>query len=327
MQRALTAFLSTLGFLVACTAAADPVAWRHEWPQTDFSRHSVPFAEIFSGGPPKDGIPAIDDPKFAPVGAVTDLSDREPVIGVVRDGVAKAYPLRILMWHEIVNDRIGDLPVAVTFCPLCNAAIVFDRRLDGHTLDFGTTGKLRKSDLVMYDRQTESWWQQFLGQAIVGEMTGKALKIVPSRLESWANFRERAPSGLVLVPADPTARAYGANPYRGYDSLAQPFLYDGALPEDIPPLARVLSLERRDRAWSLAYLRQAGEIRLEDGTVIRWTPGQASALDHAEIARGKEVGNITVRRPGSDGLRDIPYFVDFAFSFKAFHPEAPIRRE
>jgi len=306
-------------------AAANPESWRHEWPNTDFSKHSIPFDEVFSGGPPKDGIPAIDAPRFAPVESETDLSDSEPVIGVIHDGIAKAYPLRILMWHEIVNDRIGKLPIAVTFCPLCNAAIVFDRRLDGETLDFGTTGKLCHSDLVMYDRQTESWWQQFLGQGIVGAMTGKTLEIVPSRLESWANFRKRAPMGQVLIPTNPGARAYGANPYVGYDSLPVPFLYQGALPGGIQPLARVLSLEDRTRAWSLDYLRRVGRIELENGIEIRWTPGQNSALDQPRIASGKDVGNITVRQSGPNGPRDMPYFVDFAFSFHAFHPDVAIR--
>jgi hypothetical protein len=313
--------------LLSAAAQADPAAWRHEWPRTDFSRHAVPYADILSGGPPKDGIPAIDTPRFEPVAQNSTLTPTEPVIGVVLGGEAKAYPLRILMWHEIVNDRIGGIPVAVTFCPLCNAAIVFDRRVGGRTLDFGTTGKLRRSDLVMYDRQTESWWHQFVGQGIVGAMTGKTLAILPSRLESWENFRKRAPRGLVLVPTQPGSRAYGANPYVGYDTLPQPFLYDGPLPEGIAPLARVLSLEGRDEAWSLDHLRKKGEIRLKSGVTIRWTPGQASALDHADITRGRDVGNIVVTAPSPDGPRDLPYFVDFSFAFKAFHPGAPIRQE
>jgi len=321
-------FFALPGLLMCITGAlADPNVWRRAWPNTDFSRHSVAYDEIVSGGPPKDGIPAIDDPKFVPIAEAGGLNDREPVIGLIHGGIAKAYPLRVLMWHEIVNDRVGDLPVVVTFCPLCNAAIVFDRRLDGRTLDFGTTGKLRKSDLVMYDRQTESWWQQFLGRGIVGAMTGKTLKIVPSRLESWENFRKRAPAGLVLVPREPRARAYGANPYVGYDTLRQPFLFQGDLPDGIAPLARVLSLQDRKRAWSLAYLRRVGEIRLENGIIIRWTPGQTSALDHAEIARGRDVGNVTVRQVDANGSRDIPYFIDFAFAFNAFHPGIPITQE
>ncbi len=129
-----------------------------EWPNTDFSKSLVDLNEIISGGPPKDGIPAIDEPKFvSPKEAIEWLDAREPVIAVVIKDDARAYPLQILIWHEIANDVVGDVPVLVTFCPLCNSSLVFDRRVNGRVLDFGTTGRLRKSDLVMYDRQTESW--------------------------------------------------------------------------------------------------------------------------------------------------------------------------
>jgi Protein of unknown function (DUF3179) len=154
-------------FAAVQPAGADPARWRAEWAKTDFSRSSVDFASILSGGPPKDGIPSIDNPKFEKLaggkasGWSADIGDTEAVISLALDGDARAYPLRVLMWHEIVNDTVGGKPVAVTYCPLCNAALVFERTLDGQVLDFGTTGKLRNSDLVMYDRQTENWWQQF----------------------------------------------------------------------------------------------------------------------------------------------------------------------
>ena len=122
-----------------------PSNWRYEWPSTDFGKASIDFEDIISGGPPKDGIPPIDNPKFKPVSEVSNLADTEPVIGLIVNGEKKAYPLQVLMWHEIVNDEIGGVPVSVTFCPLCNTTIVFDRRLDGRVLDFGTTGKLRFS--------------------------------------------------------------------------------------------------------------------------------------------------------------------------------------
>lgn len=305
------------------TASANPSYWKLEWPKTDFSKHSVPFGEIFSGGPPKDGIPPIDDPKFVPIADETDLTDTDPVIGLTLNGEAKAYPLRILIWHEIVNDTVGGIPVSVTFCPLCNTAVVYDRRLDGKILDFGTTGKLRNSDLVMYDRQTESWWQQFLGQGIIGEMTGKTLKAVPARLESWANFKKRAPKGVVQVPNNKRMRAYGANPYAGYDSLPQPFLYSGDMPKAVPPLSRVVSTQDRSQGWSLDLLKAKKEIRLPEGLVLRWEPGQNSALDSSIIAEGADVGNVTVQRNGED----IPYFVDFAFAFHAFFPKATIHAE
>jgi len=316
---ALTLVVATIG-----VAMAFPQHKRAEWPNTDFAKTSIDLDEIMSGGPPKDGIPPIDDPDFEPVSAVTDLADTEPVVGLIVNGEAKAYPLRILMWHEIANDTIGGVPVAVTFCPLCNAAMVFDRRVDARVLDFGTTGMLRNSDLVMYDRQTESWWQQFLGEAIVGALTGTVLKALPARLESWKNFRERAPDGSVMVPKNPHMRAYGHNPYVGYDTSARPFLYAGALPENVAPLSRVVSLADRSQAWSLELLAEKRVIMLDDGTVISWSPGQNSALGDGVIASGADVGNVLVQRKAADGWEDVAYFVDFAFAFHAFHPDAPI---
>ncbi len=127
----------------ATAALAGPATWRYEWPKTDFSKHSIDLDEIFSGGPPKDGIPSIDEPRFASVAETSELGAKEPVIGLTIEGDARAYPLRVLTWHEIVNDVVGGVPVAVTYCPLCNSAIVFDRRVDGRATEFGTTGKLR----------------------------------------------------------------------------------------------------------------------------------------------------------------------------------------
>ncbi len=316
-------------------AAADPQSWRVEWPRTDFTKHNVDLSEIKSGGPPKDGIPSIDTPHFERLvngrssGWSSKLADAEPVISLAIDGDARAYPLRVLIWHEIANDAVAGTPVAVTYCPLCNAALVFERKLDGRVLDFGATGKLRHSDLVMYDRQTESWWQQFTGDAIVGVMTGRQLRVVPSRLESFARFKQRFPNGMVLVPTNPNARNYGANPYSGYDAKGQtPFLYDGKLPEGIEPMERVVAIETapgRYEAWSLALVRHKGKI--ESGElVIRWEPGQASALDKRTIPAGRDVGNVIVQRRVNDGFIDIPYDVTFAFAFHAFRPNSPIHQ-
>ncbi|MCZ6496660.1 MAG: DUF3179 domain-containing protein [Alphaproteobacteria bacterium] len=291
--------------------------WTDEWPKTDFSRSSVDLREIRSGGPPKDGIPSIDSPKFIAVGDVTGVKDTEPVISLRIGSDARAYPLSVLMWHEIVNDTVGGVPVAVTFCPLCNAAVVFNRRLEGRVLDFGTTGKLRRSDLVMYDRQTESWWQQFLGEAIIGQLTGKRLEFLPSRIESFARFKARFPKGRYLVPNNPHTRRYGANPYAGYDSLARPWLYKGAMPKGIAPLARVVSIGKQ--AWSLDLVREKKRITHGD-YVITWEAGQNSALDKANIAEGRDVGNVVVQKNTPQGLVDAVHGVDFAFAFHAFHP-------
>jgi hypothetical protein len=300
-------------------------SWAQEWPRTDFSKHSVDMGEILSGGPPKDGIPAIDRPRFVSADKVRGLGGDEPVISLGLNGEMRAYPLSVLIWHEIVNDTVGDVPVAVTFCPLCNSSIVFDRRLSfagrEWVLDFGTTGKLRRSDMVMYDRQSESWWQQFLGEAIVGELTGAELTMLPSRIESFARFRHRAAAakqqGQVLVPENSTLRSYGRNPYAGYDS-GRPFLYSGKMPEGIAPLARVVVVGKE--AWSLDLLRERGSFSVDD-LVFTWTPGQNSALDDSRIARGRDVGNVTAQRRTEAGPEDTVYDVSFAFAFTAFHPE------
>ena len=311
--------------LLSTAATAQPAFWKMEWKKTDFSKTSVDFKEIMSGGPPKDGIPSIDKPKFIALADVTNLADTEPVIGVSIAGDNRAYPIRILIWHEIVNDVLGGKPISVTFCPLCNAAMVFDRVVEGRTLDFGTTGKLRNSDLVMYDRQTESWWQQFTGTAIVGEMLGKRLKLVPARLESFANFKARFKTAKVLVPNRKGMRRYGMNPYAGYDSSSSPFLYRGASPKNIAPLARVVTVE--GKAWALDLIRKKGRVAADGGLVITWQAGQNSALDTAEISSGADVGNVVVQRESGGKMVDVAYGVDFAFAFHAFYPNSRIVTE
>lgn len=322
---ALPFILLPLFFALPGTAlgAGAPGSWTAEWPRTDFGRTSVDLHEILDGGPPKDGIPAIDDPAFVDLGGETGLAGDEPVIGLAVGDDARAYPLRILVWHEIVNDVVGGVPVAVTYCPLCNAAIVFDRRVDGRTLSFGTTGKLRRSDLVMYDRETENWWQQFAGEAIVGMMTGKTLTRLPARIESFARFRKRHPDGRVQVPRNPALRPYGRNPYVGYDTAVRPFLYAGELPPDVPAMAYVVAVE--GQAWTLKLVRQRQRIRSGD-IVISWVSGNRSALDAESIAQGRDIGNVIVQRDTATGPVDVPYDLTFAFVFHAFRPDAPIYR-
>ena len=290
------------------------------WPNTDFETCLVSVDDIRSGGPGKDGIPAIDDVYTRAVSDAAELTDREPVISLTIAGESRAWPLRYLMWHEIANDTLGGIPIAVTYCPLCNAAIVFDRRVDETVLDFGTTGNLRKSDLVMYDRQTESWWQQFTGEAIIGERSGQTLTVLASRLEDWNSFKTRHPDGTVLGVRNLNFRPYGANPYRGYDTSSFPFLYDGETPDGIAPLARVVVVG--DTAWSLDYIRDVKTLKSDD-VIITWKPGQNSALDTSQISSGRDVGTVTVQSKKDVGtsLEDIPYDVTFAFVFHAFKPD------
>ena len=306
------------GLTLPISAQADPAFWAYEWPQTDFETTSVDsWIEIMSGGPPKDGIPSIDDPDMVPLAEAPFIERSEPVMVLELPGeTPRAYPVRYLIWHEIVNDEVGGIPVAVTFCPLCNSGVVFDRRTGAGILEFGVSGKLRNSDMIMYDRQTESWWQQATGVGIVGELTGVELTMLPGWLEGMGSFRDRNPGGLVMAEPEGFFRDYGRNPYVGYDSSTRPFLYNGENPpHDIPPLVRVVRVG--DRAWPLTRLSEEGEIR-EAGVVLSWSSGQASALDHQQIAWGRDVGNVRVR----DGQgNDVVHDVMFAFAFHAFWPE------
>lgn len=313
--------MMTLALGLQC-ASANPARYAADWSETDFSKHAVPLDEILSGGPPKDGIPSIDDPQFLVASEVEEIADEEPVIRLEINGDVRAYPLRVLTWHEIVNDTVGGRPVAVTYCPLCNSAIVFDRAVKGMPTTFGTTGMLRNSDLVMYDRATQSWWQQFTGEAIVGERTGTALDMVPSRVVAFAAFRDEAPEGRVLVPPAGSIRAYGRNPYVSYDSRQAPYpFYRGSMPEGIGPMVRVVAIKEGGEpvAVSLPLLAEKGEVRVGDVT-LSYEPGVASALDAARIAEGRDVGAVRVTRGG----RDVVHDVTFAFAFHAFHPDARI---
>jgi thiol-disulfide isomerase/thioredoxin len=267
---------------------------------TDFTRHSVPYSEILSGGPPKDGIPAIDTPSYVSVeDADTWLGDQEPVILLRIGDAARAYPLQILMWHEIVNDELNGNPVVVSFCPLCNTAIAFDRHLDDRVLDFGTTGRLRFSNLIMYDRQTETWWQQATGEGIVGEYTGRELSFIPANIVSWADFRESYPEADVLSRNTGYSRSYGENPYPGYDNVENsPFLYDGpATPGTLTAMARVLAVDLNNDAVAYPY-DVLSEVRVVEDIVggipivVFWQTGTASALDNRDISSGSNVGSI-----------------------------------
>ncbi len=272
-----------------------------EWPYTDFENRIVELSEIQSGGPPKDGIPPIDAPSFDTASEASKwVNPREPVVVLTVNNETRAYPLQILTWHEIVNDTLGGVPVSVTFCPLCNATIVFDRRLDGRVLDFGTTGKLRKSDLVMYDRQTESWWQQFSGQGIVGEMSAKVLKRIPASIVAFEDFEHAYPSASVLSRRTGHMRPYGKNPYSGYDRIDdQPFLFNQPVDSRLPPMERVLNVtvDATHRLYPFSVLMDEPVIndQVENVPVVVFSrQGTLSVLDASVIANSKTVPSATV---------------------------------
>jgi hypothetical protein len=304
--------------VVAPTSQAAPVGFSKDGWKTDFGKHLVPLSEITSGGPGRDGIPPLDHPKFvSPAEADAWLKGREPVIAIEVGGEQRIYPLQILIWHEIVNDQVGGVPVTITFCPLCDTAIAFDRRASGRVLDFGTTGNLRKSDLVMWDRQTESWWQQATGTAIVGELTGAVLSLLPASIVSFDTFRLAFPGGKVLSRDTGYQRSYGSNPYVGYDDVnSQPFLFRGPTDGRLPPKEKVVTISHggEDVAYPyslLAKRRVVADTVGGEPVVVLYQPGTASALGGASIPDSPEGGATGVFRPAAGG-RSLSFHVDGA---------------
>lgn len=277
---------------------------------TDFCNSIVDFEEILVGNPTKDGIPSLTDPDLEPVSqAAAWLSDRSPVIAVEIDGEARAYPQAILMWHEIANVEIAGIPVAVTFCPLCNSSITFDRRVDGDALDFGVSGFLRNSDLVMYDRQSETWWQQLTGEGLVGSYAGVLLDIIPSQVISFASFAERYPEGLVLSRDTGFSRRYGINPYSNYDSRpGRPFLFRGEIDARLgSPVDHVLAatVDGIAKAYPFALLREQGVINDSIGekpVVAFFQAGVASALGDSVIDNAADLGAAGLYLSTLDGI-------------------------
>lgn len=284
-----------------------PEYLQRQW-KTDFSRHTVPYDEIMSGGPPRDGIPPIDFPEFATVAAPPEyMVADEPVVALEINGDAKAYPLAILIWHEIVNDEVGGVPVTVTFCPLCNTAITFDRRVGDRVLDFGTSGMLRKSDLVMWDRQSESWWQQITGEAIVGELVGNKLTFIPAQLTSWKDFAEAYPDGQILTRNTGFSRSYNLPPYSGYDSLSgKPFLFNGAIDSALPAMERVIGLELGQSEVAYPFSAFSDMPVVHDTVsgqdiVIFFANGTLSAFNSRSPEGNMVVGSTGVFNPSLDG--------------------------
>ena len=284
-----------------------------DW-KTDLSTHSVPLSEFTALLPP-DGIPPIDRPEFMNIEQARDVFfEHEPVIVVKANGVAKAYPLSILMYHEIVNDQVGKKFLSITYCPLCNAAIVFNREneFEGKKvlLDFGVSGMLRNSDLVMYDRQTESWWQQFTGEALAGELTGQILDFYPSMLMSFKNFAEIYSDGQVLSTETGKGKDYGKNPYVDYDhpENEQPRLFKGSVDDRLPAMERIINITANGehKIYPLSTIKDEQVINdqfHDQSVVIFYDDEMVSVLDDAFIRESKKTGSVTVFDPVMEGNR------------------------
>jgi len=275
---------------------------------TAYSKHNIDLSTLMSGGPPKDGIPSVDNPSFVSVGEASNwVAPEEPVILLEHKGTARAYPLQILTHHEIVNDRVAGTPVAATFCPLCYSALVFERTLDGEPVEFGVSGLLRNSDLVMYDRKTETLWQQLTGKAIVGDLAGRTLTQIPSQIVSFRQFSTTHPDGAVLSRDTGHDRPYGRNPYAGYDDIDnKPFAYRGPTDDRLPPMAKVVAITIGDRYKAYPHSKTEEKRVIHDTVAdqplaVFHAPGAVSALDAAEIAESKETGSTGVFDRRVDG--------------------------
>ena len=294
-----TADLPGGGTVLAGTAVGDAEAfpWDREDPEV---LDGFDADRIRRGGPPPDGIRPIDDPCFESVTTAGEwLEDQSPLLVVDVDGDVRGYPLAILTQHEIVNDVVGGVPTVVTYCPLCNSGLAFDRRVDGEVLDFGTSGRLFQSNLVMYDRQTRGLWTQFDGQAVVGApYVGTRLDRFPTSVLGYAEFAELAPDGLVLGRNSFPGRDYGRNPYPGYDDVGIEFgLFEGDTDDRLPPNTRVVGIGDEDDAVAVPLdgLMDTGATTVDVGgesVVVFWAPGAASALDRTQVDDGQDLGQV-----------------------------------
>jgi hypothetical protein len=280
------------------------------FPEIDWMMKTVDLTTITNGGPGRDGgIPSLQNPSFETQAEIDWLQPQEPVIALEINGEARAYPLQILIWHEIVTDTVGGVPVTVTFCPLCNTAIVFDRRVDGEERQFGVSGLLRESDLIMYDYTNASLWQQITGEAIVGVDAGTRLEFIPSQIISWAQFQESFPNALVLSLDTGFSRAYGINPYGGYDRVGSSTIFGTSFDDGrLDAKDRVLTVELGEDTVAFPFeelaLHQVLEATVDGSDVVAlWESGTQSSLDADSIANSADVGSAGVFIPSLDGQR------------------------
>ena len=279
---------------------------------TDFTKTTIDLGTLASGiggNDPRDIIRPIDDPFYESVEDASEwLVDGDPGALVVVDDIARFYPLSIMTRHEIVNSTYGDVPVAVTYCPLCNTAVAFDRRVGDQTIRLGVSGLLRQSDMVMWDDLTDSLWQQITGEGIVGEFAGTKLDTVTTALVAFSDFRAEFPDGESLSRAAGNGGSYGVNPYVGYSSQGAPIAsFVNKEPDPrYPALSRVvgIQLDGANKAYPFEVLQATNTINDTIGdqpVAILWTPGSLDALDAGSIAASQEVGTGIAFDPTVDG--------------------------
>ena len=280
----------------------------------DLSNSTLPRAEILHGGPPRDGIPAISDPKMMPATEVDYIDPAHRVVGIELHGEARAYPIGILNWHEIVNDTISGQRFAITYCPLCGTAVAFDSTIEGEPTDFGVSGLLYNSDVLLYDRDTESLWSQIMSQAVSGERVGMKLTALPISHTTWRDWLEKHPDTLVMSSDTGFSRDYSRNPYAGYEQSRHTyFAVNNEAPDNYHPKEVVMGLEVDGvyKAYPFIELEKQGKNRFSD-TVN----GQEYNFDWDGENR-----SLTVTNPQGDEIAGIQ---GFWFAWFAFHPETQV---
>jgi len=278
----------------------------------DFSKHSIPRSEIRSGGPPKDGIPAILKPKFLRAEQAAFMKDRDRVLGLVHHGESKAYPINILNWHEIVNDVVGGRPVFISYCPLCGTGMAFDPTFKGKGYTFGVSGLLYKSDVLMYDHQTESLWSQIRKEAVTGEMIGSRLTLLPLIHTTWKAWKKEHPQTLILSTDTGYRRDYSRDPYAGYADTDRLIFPVGRIDPRFRPKTWIMGIERNGITKAYPF------PDLEKGPVFF-----ADILGSEEVRIEYDERSRTARIKNKDG-EDLPTVVAYWFAWAAFHPKTEV---
>ena len=278
----------------------------------DTSRHSIPVDDIYDGGPGKDGIPAILHPKFIPAGEAAFLKKHDRILGIIQSGQAKAYPIKILNWHEIVNDRIGGTSVVVTYCPLCGTGMVFDTKVDGRKLTFGVSGLLYQSDMLLYDHQTESLWSQIKSEAVTGSLTGARLKLRPSTHTNWESWKARYPKTLVLSDDTGYRRDYDRDPYQGYETSKRLMFGVNAMNKKYHPKEKVIGIKSGKVVKAYPF-SELGKVESPVKDVLGKTP--------IRVFYDRKTRTAVIR---DENGRQMPSVVGFWFAWYTFHPETRV---
>lgn len=277
----------------------------------DVSNASIPVDEILAGGPPKDGIPALSDPILLDAVDATNMQPNDRVLGIELDGIARAYPISILNWHEIVNDEINDQQYAITYCPLCGTGVAFYSDVAGKVTEFGVSGLLYNSDVLLYDRNTESLWSQIMGEAVAGKLLGEKLKPIPISHTTWRDWLAQHPDTKVLSTETGYSRDYDRNPYAGYDRSRQLyFSVNNTAPENYHPKEQVIGLEFNGvyKAYPFVELEKHGQSRFKD------------TVNGISVTIEWDSTNKSVILSDSNGVK-IAGIQGFWFAWFAFHPD------